>query len=221
MVAARRKGVSNLRPESLYAQIKRERHQKTILPQLRDPKTRKYTIKGLSLCFFLQRLDQIVTKQELIDYLARYGLIVSDPQPRHLGLQYGFYFLIMGSWHPKYKRHLKQGEYCLRSIKQLHPSFRDCIRVNKTCHRTKTITPAVFTKLKKQFSSRCSHCGSMQDAPHLKNKLQITKLEMGHMDPQLPLTQDNCIPMCSMCNRVYKNKAIFNKRGFIIKWLGK
>lgn len=36
------------------------------------------------------------------------------------------------------------------------------------------------------------------------------------MDPRKQLTIDNVIPQCTICNQQYKNKAIFNKRGFVV-----
>jgi hypothetical protein len=47
----------------------------------------------------------------------------------------------------------------------------------------------------------------------------VTTLEKGHCDPRRPLTDDNCIPMCKLCNMVYKDNAVLNRRGFVIHWL--
>ena len=197
-------------------------HKDITLPCLRDKKTRKYTIKGLSICFFTLNLDKIVLKADLIQYLAKYNVFSSDPQPRHLGLQNGFYFLIMGSYHPTYKRNLKQGEYCLRMLNRRHPSFftKGQTKVTIT-HRSGTINTRDFASLKKKYDNRCIHCGSLEGKANFKNKLAITKLEKGHVHPKKPLSLSNCIPICSICNHVYKDKAVFNKRGFVSKWIGK
>lgn len=203
--------IKNKRPECVYTFIKNKMHKDINLPCLRDKKTRKYTIKGLSICFFTLNLDKIVRKEELIQYLAKYNVFSSDPQPRHLGLQHGFYFLIMGSYHPVFKRNLKQGEYCLRSLNKQHPSFQS--------HRTGDVNARTFMTLKKKYDSRCCHCGSQEGKPNYKNKLSITSLEKGHMHPRKPLSINNCIPICSVCNHVYKDHAVFNKRGFVSKWI--
>lgn len=209
------------KPENVYTSIKKIIHKRIRLPLLKSPQRKnstqcQYTVKGLSLCFFASNLDKVVTKQELIAYMKKHGLNVSDPQPRHLGLQNGFNFLIMGSYHPRLKRVLKQGEYCLRSLTQPHPSFKG----SKQNHRQSTLTPVAFQRLKRASDHRCAHCGSKENEKHFKNKTCITVLERGHMDPRLMLTPCNCIPMCQICNKVYKNKAVFNKRGFVTKWLG-
>ena len=62
-------------------------------------------------------------------------------------------------------------------------------------------------------------CGSVEGEPHLKNKRLETRIEKGHMDPRKELDLANCIPMCSMCNSVYKDKAVFNRNGYIRTWL--
>ena len=139
--------LKNKRPECVYTFLKGKKHKDINLPCLRDKKTRKYTIKGLSICFFTLNLDKIVQKADLIQYLAKYKVFSSDPQPRHLGLQNGFYFLIMGSYHPVYKRNLKQGEYCLRALNRKHPSCL-CLKT----HRTGTVTACAFTALKKKMT---------------------------------------------------------------------
>ena len=39
------------------------------------------------------------------------------------------------------------------------------------------------------------------------------------MDPRKSLATDNVIPQCAICNQQYKNKAIFNKRGYVIDFI--
>lgn len=73
--------------------------------------------------------------------------------------------------------------------------------------------------MKKRYAYRCASCGSSEGEPHLKNALLTTSIEKGHMDPRKLLDVANCIPMCAMCNGVYKDKAVFNKNGFIKTWL--
>jgi hypothetical protein len=38
------------------------------------------------------------------------------------------------------------------------------------------------------------------------------------MDPRKSLTEDNVIPQCAMCNQQYKNKAVFNDRGYVVEF---
>lgn len=174
----------------------------------------RYTINGLTLVFYAYHLGDIKHKRELMDFLHEFECRSTDPQPRHLGMQYGFNFLVKGCYHPKYKRHMQNGEFSLLDLDKVHPNVHQK-------HRKKDIafTPATFLELKTRYKHKCVCCGSIEGQPHSKNMLYITKLEMGHMDPRLPLAYDNCIPMCNMCNMVYKNHAVFNANGFIVKWL--
>lgn len=82
-------------------------------------------------------------------------------------------------------------------------------------HRSVTLTSPIFKALKAEYDDRCAVCGSLENSPHFKNKALITRLEQGHCDPDKPLTVDNCIPICTYCNQVYRNTFIFNKRGFL------
>jgi uncharacterized protein YuzB (UPF0349 family) len=49
------------------------------------------------------------------------------------------------------------------------------------------------------------------------DKTIVTKLQKGHMDPDKDLTEDNCVPQCGFCNQRYKDKAVFDKRGQVIR----
>lgn len=168
----------------------------------------KYTINGLTFVFFAMNVGKIKTKAQLLAFLRRHGCKACDPQPRHLGLQYGLDFLIMGSEYRK-GRILRAGEYCLKSLTRSHPSS------TAMKHRLINMTDCSFAKLKMAYRNRCACCGSLEGQPHFKNSRLKTRLEKSHMDPKKPLNTNNCIPLCSMCNQVYKNKVVFNKRGFI------
>ena len=181
------------------------------LPALK--KCDKYTIQGLTLTFFACHLGKIVNKIDLVLFLRRMRVSTTDPQPRHLGMQNGFDFLVAGCRHPKCGRVLKCGQYCLLSMSKRHPSHEG------TSHRAMKVSDIQFERLKRSFVCRCASCGSSEGEPHLKNKRLETRLEKGHMDPRKELVVSNCLPMCSMCNGVYKDKAVFNRNGFIKKWL--
>jgi hypothetical protein len=84
----------------------------------------EYTLAGLMLVFFAQRLGQICRKEQLIEFLRRMGSRSTDPQPRHFGLQHGFNFLVAGCYHPVAKRALRTGEYALLNLTAAHPSFQ-------------------------------------------------------------------------------------------------
>ena len=112
------------------------------------------------------------------------------------------------------KRKLRRGEYCLLDLKSAHPN-------HATMHRAK-VTGAkalAWEPMKKLYGGRCACCGSVEGQRHLKNEHLVTTLEKGHCDPRRPLTDDNCIPMCKLCNMVYKDNAVLNRRGFVVQWL--
>eukprot|EP00798_Chlamydomonas_sp_ICE-L_P028531 gene28532-31690_t len=175
----------------------------------------RYTVGGLTLVFFAYNVGEIKHKRELIEFLRHMNCTTTDPQPRHLGMQCGFNFLVRGCYHPAKGRILRTGEFSLLDLENPHPS-------SEMRHRRKdtAFTDASFNELKQKCGMRCMSCGSVEGGRHYKNPLYVTKLEMGHMDPRKPLSHPNCIPMCNMCNMVYKNCAVFNASGFIIEWLG-
>ena len=196
--------------DKLVARIKKRCGARVKIPSLTNAKRNSYTILGLCFVFFGENLGKVMHKRDLLAFLKRHGVKTSDPQPRHLGMQFGMDFLVMNSKHPHSKRLLRAGEYCLRSLSKAHP-LQHC-----GPHRhTRTLSCAVFNRLKKKYHGRCACCGSLEDEPNFKNVRIVTKLERGHMDPRKPLDPTNCIPLCCVCNKVYKNKFVFNARGFV------
>jgi hypothetical protein len=170
---------------------------------------RQYTVGGLMLVFFAARVGQIATKVELAAFLRTMRCKTPDPQPRHLGMQLGLNFLVQGCHHPAAGRVLKRGEYCLLDLTSVHPS-------HGTMHRAPVHGGALdFGAIKALYDLRCACCGSREGERHFKNAHLITTLERGHCDPRKPLTADNCVPMCNMCNMVYKDRAVINLRGFV------
>lgn len=91
----------------------------------------------------------------------------------------------------------------------IHPTFNSQSKLDSiTCWET----------LKAERDFCCFTCGSKEGQPIWGNS-SICKLQKGHMDPRLPLTDDNCIPQCQQCNQPAQNKFIFDKRGRVIKCL--
>jgi hypothetical protein len=170
-----------------------------------------YTVCGLMLVFFASRLGRVASKDELVAFLRAHRCRTNDPQPRHMGMQLGLNFLVNGCWRPRLRRALRRGEYCLLDLRNAHPA-------HATMHRAKA-ERLDFGGLKRLYCGRCACCGSQEGQPHLKNALLLTALEQGHCDPRRPLSGANCIPMCSMCNMVYKDHAVLSKRGFVVTWL--
>lgn len=186
------------------------------LPALRHapgPSQRKgrLTVGGTSLAFFACHLGRVVPKTALVAFLRRARIATRDPQPRHLGMQAGFDFLVAGCVHPRTKVVLRRGEYCLMRLR----------RAGRPQHRSRAAAPCNFAALKVRYDHRCAVCGSAEFQPHLKNRRLQTRLERAHMDPRRPLGAGNCIPMCALCNRVYRNRAVFNRNGFVSAWLAR
>ena len=203
--------------ERVHDDVKKSIRKKNLrgvkIPELyaKDEK-KKYTIGGLMLVFFAARMGQIATKEELIQFLRLHRCASNDPQPRHMGMQMGLNFLVNGCFHPKLQRELRRGEYCLLDLRKAHPA-RDMM------HRAKGIGGDFsFDAMKRSYDMRCACCGSRENEKHFKNALLVTRLERGHCDPSRPLSASNCIPMCNMCNMVYKNNAVLNARGFVVQW---
>jgi hypothetical protein len=181
------------------------------LPSLVNNQGTQYTVLGLALVFFGIHVGKIKRKHELIAFLRMHGCKTTDPQPRHLGMQCGLDFLIMGSKHPRTKKILKAGEYCLWSLGKSHPNAANQHRMNPNA-----ISKDAFAIIKRKYNSRCASCGSPEGQPNYKNAHVITTLEKGHMDPRKPIDiNKNCIPICGVCNKVYKNRVVFTQRGFV------
>lgn len=172
----------------------------------------RYTVAALMLVFFYLNLGRVRTIADLREFLQEHGCFSLSPQPRHLGMQHGFRFLVQNCVHPRLKGTLRRGQYCLLTLASAHPSA--------ACrHRDSSLTDAGFHRLRRRFADRCAVCGSKDGEPHFKNVLLRTTIERGHADPRRPLSVRNCLPMCRLCNCTYKNKVAFNSRGIIVRWL--
>jgi hypothetical protein len=193
--------------QSLYKWIQNNAPKHVHVPALY--KNGGMTVAGLMLVYFVKNMGKICMKKDLMMYLEEFGISCSDPQPRHIGMQWGYEFLIHRSWHPRAKRTLKAGEYCLMAFK----------KASTFCalHRRGSVSNSTFRNLVKAYHCMCAVCGSKENEKHNKNESIITSLEKGHCDPTKPLNLDNCIPICKICNRAYKNKFCFNKNGMITK----
>jgi len=101
--------------------------------------------------------------------------------------------------------------YCLVNLNKTYPNFYREKRVEK-------VNLISWIGIKRSYENKCVNCGSIEDEPMRWNLNKKTKLQFGHMDPRKPLTMDNIIPQCAICNQQYKNKAIFNERGFVIDY---
>ena len=110
-------------------------------------------------------------------------------------------------------RHLKRdgwnlegkGQHVIKESTKVSPEFK----LNKL-----RLKASNFEEIKKAFGNRCASCGVLEGEPSFRYGEETTaKLQKGHKDPALPLTQENIIPQCQFCNRAYKNDFTFDDKG--------
>lgn len=132
-----------------------------------------------------------------------------DQQVRHLKRD-GWYVLGKGDEIPGTGERIPPGDYMLISTKQKHPDHVDT-------GSSDTLTDDQFERIKDSFGARCASCGSEEGKPHLHQTTKIVEIHKGHMDPNKPLTTNNVIPQCQVCNQSYKDKFIFDSTGKVRK----
>ena len=159
---------------------------------------------GCALLYLYMNLEKSIHIDQIKNFVVNKGFILTGTDPlqvRHLSTQKGFHIVKDGRF-----------KHSLVSIKKPTPAF---IREKRVIR----LTSDIWNALLKEYDYQCVNCGSEEGKPMRWKKSEITKLQKGHMDPRKELTEANCIPQCSFCNQQYKNKAIFNKRGQVIKLL--
>lgn len=167
-----------------------------LLPKLISKKSNKYVIDALTLVYLYKNRDRKINKRELTSFIRIFYPEITDvQQARHLSTQKGWNIDKSG-----------EGEYQAIDFTIPYKSW-------SAGRRDSSITD--WDGLKRSYDYRCACCGSRENEPHYKFPSDITKLEKGHMDPNKALDIDNIIPQCYHCNRVYRNKFIFDERGFI------
>ena len=199
----------------LYQEISSEYNQNlkkynVIMPNLY--KGVKYTIKALVLIYLYDHIGEIVSKQELTDFIRNMGYNTNDmQQARHLAQQDGWYILSgkRGDYECR-KLGIKAGTYMLKTIKEPYPSYQKL-------KRTEKLNANSWEELKKIYNNRCATCGSKEGKSNLLYPASITLLQQGNKDPSLPLTLNNTIPQCQFCNRPSRNYFIFDNKGRVEK----
>lgn len=172
----------------------------------------KYTLNALVLVYLYAKMGEIVSKQELTNYLRTMGFDINDvQQARHLAQQSGWYILsgTRGDYECE-KLGIKPGEYMLKTIDEPYPSY-------KNLKRTESLNASSWDELKEKYNYRCATCGSKEGEPNFLYPASTTKLQQGHKDPSMPLTLDNTIPQCQFCNRASRNYFVFDNKGRVEK----
>lgn len=161
----------------------------------------KLPIKGWKLKtleYLYKNKGKWCTKEDIISGINYTG---SDLQaPRHLGGKDGFNVI---STHPK--RPIK---YKLINITEPYPNF------NPDKYK-QSITG--WDNIKKKYNNVCATCGSKEGESVRSDPNKICHLQKGHIDPRKELTDDNCIPQCSVCNQAYQDEFIFDVNGRVRK----
>jgi len=170
---------------------------------------------GQAMCCLIINIGKAVNINEIRDYVQKKGVILpgggDSLQVRHLALQYGYNLLKGNDIHPITKQKVPVSHFLLIDLENSHPGY-----ISKK--RNVEITTTGWDELKKQYGNSCVNCGSKEGQPMRWNEHAITHLQQGHMNPKEPLSLGNIIPQCAFCNQQYKNKAIFNERGFVIDY---
>lgn len=180
------------------------------LPKLR--RGQEYTKDALTLVYLAYHYPdtRIVTKEELTAFIRLYDPNVLDvQQARHLGAQKGW-FILSGTRSDNTSVCLHPGEYLLKTLERPYPGFT-------AERRGACLDDDTWEALKRAYDYRCACCGCQEGAPHRYWKNQIVHLQKGHMDPSKPLTADNTIPQCEICNRPDRNYWVYDKKGRVIK----
>jgi hypothetical protein len=169
---------------------------------------------GQVLCCLFENLGKPVQHEVIRAYVVSKGIKVTgadSPQPRHLALQCGYNMLKEGDINPANSEKIPKSCFLLMDMDNVYHGF-------KPKRRKLEMTTDDWKSLLVKYDHMCVNCGSVEGQPMRWNKHKITVLQKGHMDPRRSLTEDNVIPQCAMCNQQYKNKAVFNERGYVVEF---
>lgn len=173
----------------------------------------KYTEKALALiCLSADYPNtKAVSKDDLANFIHKYRPdLKKDIQAgRHLGKQDGWY-IITGTRGDSLIENIPYGSYKLISLKEAYPRFNPD-------RRGASVDDEFWENLKTEYGNRCACCGSKEGEAHRYNSTTITTLQKGHKNPNLPLSPQNIIPQCEICNRPDLNNWEYNNEGRVIR----
>ena len=177
------------------------------IPKLyRDRDEKEFTIDAIVLCALAKYQGKAVPKSTLTKIVRSFHPETNDvQQARHLGRQKGWN--IASGKRGDTRADLASDEYCLLNLTEPYPEFNG-IDGPRSARGGKD-----FEDLKSKFDFRCATCGSLEGDANFLNSAIETKLQPGHMDPNLALSLENMIPQCEECNRAYIDKFIFDGNG--------
>lgn len=163
--------------------------------------------KGQALLYLFQNKGRVVKKSAAERVIcSRMNIPTKDIQSlRHLSKQDGFNILQGGACYDS--GFLKRGEY-------LFVDFNDTCKYWEMNRRDESDLD--FSSLKEKFEHKCATCGEEEGTLHRYTGEKV-KLEKGHMNPGKPMTDENIIPQCGFCNKIYKDSFEFGMTGFVKK----
>jgi len=188
-----------------YNEMKYEFDQSLVMKEF-GIKLPKHTTKtGRTLLLLYKYKNTIVKKEHIQNVMAIFDTSSVDIQAqRHLSLQYGFNILKGKNMFEG--RELASREYVFLGFDDVYEDFKEDKRMEN-------INVNSFEELKAKYDYKCGVCGVAEGERHRYYISTITSLERGHMNPNISLCLDNCIPLCQICNKIYKDEFIFNPKG--------
>lgn len=195
--------------ETIQAEFAKHLQSKGVKPLAED------SAFGQALCCLYENLGKPVHIDKIREYVQTKGIILpgggDSLQVRHIALQCGYNMIKGGDIHPTTNEKIPKSHYLLLDLQTPCVAFLPK-------RRKVEMTTDQWTDLKRQYEHKCVNCGAEEGKPLRWNPHKITVLQQGHMDPRKELTASNMIPQCAICNQQYKNKAVFNARGFVIEF---
>ncbi|MDO8466969.1 MAG: hypothetical protein Q7S83_02400 [bacterium] len=166
------------------------------------------TTKALWLIFLRKYQGKPVHKDTISSFVETVmPKIGKDQQVRHLAGD-GWYILNRGDKLPEKSETVPSGYHILITTESPKPSF-----LFKSLKRAGRLAAKDFESLKAVYDFRCATCGSQERKPNFLEPDKRTTLQQGHMNPLKPLSLENSIPQCQVCNGVYKDDYVFDAKG--------
>jgi hypothetical protein len=168
---------------------------------------------GQALACLVENIGVPVKIETIREYVQNNGVVLpgggDSLQVRHLALQNGYNMLKGGDTNPITGIKVPRSNFVLLDLETPHPGY-----IPK--RRSSPMSDDGWIQIMDRYGNCCVNCGSQNGQSMRWNPLRITVLQKGHMDPRKYLSLDNVIPQCAICNQQYKNKAVFNERGFVV-----
>lgn len=188
--------------ESAYRNLYISHNSNSVMQCIKLPKLRKRTGQfnntALHLVFFYMNLGKLVHREEIIAFVKKFSYgVASDQQPRHL--KYSGWDIRLGAkahdlWIDGSK--VETGYNGLVSIDAPNTEF-----TTTRDKRVSIITANEWDDLLSAYDYKCAMCKTEKF------------LERSHKNPNLPMSDTNCIPLCSKCNNWQSKDFIVDSDG--------